>query len=262
MNTLKLLVSKKNNENLDSISVKKIAEYISTRFMGVLTYFEQIFHNDNEKSLQCEAIESLGEIIRFMGSEHIINFLFKILAVLRTALTINDMNMKKICAKVWKIFIYTVDIKSLGSYLSLIVISLEPLLLIQPIEANEILNYLIISNGNLLSSHIANLFFLEDIQTTQEIKQCAKKHMDSVIIKMDNNNFMIKFCTFLKHINHEHLRVRIYALKYLNNLLEIHHNELHHLILSEQRLNSNIVKLLEVLMVNLITLLFYFIYFY
>lgn len=118
-------------------SKKQLLKYMTTSFLGVIYHFEQILIFDNEKFLKREVLLSLGEIIRFMGSNHITQFRLKLLAVLRTALLINQSELINICAKVWKIFIWTVDLFSLGPLLNTIFVSLEPLLATHPEEVNE-----------------------------------------------------------------------------------------------------------------------------
>lgn len=223
-------------------STKILAEYITTRFLGVMCHFEQILILDSEKFLKREVLLSLGEIMRAMGSQHITQFRFKLLAVLRAALNLNE--LRDICAKVWKIFIWNIDLISLGPLLSTIFVSLEPLLITHPDEVNNILKYLVITNGSLLSVYIPDLFFINDTKVSNEIKEYVAKYTEKT-----NESFMDKFKAMLKHINHDNLVVRIYGLNYLTALFEDNRHNLNQLIIRQQNMHPIIETLLENLMV-------------
>lgn len=224
----------------------KLADYIADRFLCVICHFEQILIFDNEKSLKREVLLSLGEIMRLMGSKRITQFRFKLLAVLKTALTIDQDGFKKICADIWKIFILTVDLISLGPLLSTILVSLEPLQETHPHEVNEILKYLIINNGNLLSVHIPDLFFLKETAASDEIKEYVRRYTEK-----SNETFMDKFQASIRHINHDNVTVRIYALNYLTELFEKNRLKLNDLIVGQQQMHTIIEDLLETLMTDI-----------
>lgn len=227
-------------------STTKLADYISERFLCVICHFEQILISDSEKFLRREVLLSLGEIMRLMGSERITQFRFKLLAVLRTALTIDQDAFKKICADIWKIFILTVDLISLGPLLSTIVVSLEPLLETHPCEVNEMLKYLIINNGNLLSVHIPDLFFLKDTSVSDGIKEYVQRYTEK-----SNETFMDKFTASIRHINHDNVTVRIYGLNYLTALFEKNRLNLNELVVGQQQMHTTIENLLETLMTGI-----------
>lgn len=236
------------NENYEGgysqtdLTTKILAEYITPRFLGVMCYFEQILILDNEKFLKREVLLSLGEIMRFMGSEHITQFRFKLLAVLRAALNLKE--LRDICAKVWKTFILTVDLISLGPLLSTIFVSLEPLLATHPEEVNDMLKYLVISNGSLLSVYIPDLFFVNDLNVSNEIKTYVLKYTERT-----NETFMDKFGAMIKHINHDNLTVRIYGLNYLTALFKGNRKNLNQLIIRQRKMHPIVENLLDNLMI-------------
>lgn len=221
----------------------KLADYITEQFLCVICHFETILTSDYEKFRKREVLLSLGEIMRLMGSTRISQYRFKLLAVLRTALTIEQDGFKKICADIWKIFISTADLISLGPLLSTIFVSLEPLLETHPRQVNEMLKYLIISNGNVLSLHIPDLFFLEDTAVSDEIKDYVRRHTAKT-----NETFMDKFVAFSRHINHDNVTVRVYGLNYLTELFEKNRVNLNELIVGRQQMHTIIENLLETLM--------------
>lgn len=238
-----LLLDPGSGESPAEFSTKKLVEHLKTRFLGVICHFEQILIFDNEKSLKREILLSLGEIMRFMGSENITMFRFKLLAVLRTALTINQIDLKAECIQVWKIFIFTVDLVELGPLLSTIIVSLEPLAETHPEAVNDMLKYLIIVNGNLLSAHISDLFFIEQTEVSIEIK----KH----VLQYTNKNgaqFLDKFTAATRYINYDNVTVRIYALNYLTNLFENNRKALNQLIIGQHQTHTHIDDFLDMLM--------------
>lgn len=224
----------------------KIADYIATRFLGVLTNFGLILiATDLEKSLQTEMLQSLGEIIRFMGSQHITPFRFKILTILRSASSINGHpKLRQVCATVWKIFVYTVDVQLMGPLLSIIVISLEPLMQTDSSIVDEILKYLVISNGSLLSMHINDLFFIEQTTASSEIKEFVARH------SKDATGFQNRLTMFAKQIKHENFDVRIYALRYLTDLFDQNRPILNEQIIGMQPMSPLIDELLCTLLVG------------
>lgn len=235
--------------SLNEISHNKIVEYIAQRFLGVLTYFETcLIDIDFEKDLKREILLSLGEIMRFIGIKYITPFRFKILAMLRTSLTLKDSNLlKDIYIDVWNIFIHTVDIQTLGPLLSTIIVSLEPLLQTHITEVNSIYKFLIITNGSLLSHYIQDLYFIENLQNIDnDIKLFVHKKTEKLL--KSNNNFIEKLKFLCEQIKHENIIVRQYAIKYLIQLFVDNRISLNNLILG----NNNMNPIIETILHNLI----------
>lgn len=247
MQTLRELLASLNDESLPNPApLTKIADYIATRFLGVLTNFGLILiATDLEKSLQTEMLNSLGEIIRFMGSHHVTPFRHKIITILRSASSVaGHPKLRQVCAAVWKIFVYTVDVQLMGPLLSIIVISLEPLMRTHSAIVNDILRYLVISNGSLLSIHINDLFFIEQTTASTEIKEFVARHSKDAI------GFHRRLKLFAKQINHENVDVRIYALRYLTELFDHNRTTLNEQIVGMQPMSPQIDELLCTLLVG------------
>lgn len=239
-----LLCDNRNEPNGNNFSTRQLVEYLTSRFLGVICYFEQILINENEKWLKREILLSIGEIMRFMGSEIITQFRFKLLAVLRTALTINQPDLKDACACVWKIFISTVDMVELGPLLSTIFVSLEPLAETHQKAVDGILKYLIIDNGNLLSAHISDLFFLSHMNVSSEIKSHVARYTDKT-----KKTFAEDFATSVRYINHDNLTVRVYGLKHLTDLFANNRKSLNQLIIGQQKMDTIIEQFLDNMMI-------------
>lgn len=151
------------------------------------------------------------------------------------------------CLEVWKIFIRTADVSSLGPIISTIFISLEPFLESYPVEVNEIYKYLVIDNKNLLSLHILDLFFVDSILVDNSIKSTIKSQMER---QRNEETFLEKCHRYIERINHEDSKVRTYALQYFKKLLEGNRTELNHMIVGQIFINPLIEKMLEVLIKN------------
>lgn len=229
-------------DDTEEITTAKMAEYISGRFLGVLTFFEASLINlDNEKALKRETLLSLGEIIRLLGGHHITPFRFKIIALLKTTMAIEEPNLKDICIQVWRIFICTVDVQQLGPLLSTIFVSLGQYIDQFPEDINYIFHYLVVQNNSLLSQHISDLFFLDQTNVSEEIKkvvaaQTRNDHRDE---------FLFRFTELVKHVTHENLSVRIYGLKYLKQLFMENRCKLNDTMLGKSTFNPMLEELLN-----------------
>lgn len=242
-------------------TTKKLVENITPRFLGVICHFEQILINDNmEKCLKRRVLQSLGDIMRCMGSDNITPFRFKLLAVLRAALTINPIELKTICLEVWKIFTSTVNAMELGPLLSTIFVSLEPLLETHPDKVNDILRDLIVRNGNLLSVHIPDLYFVKGTKAATDIKKFIETHTERIHSERTDVRgsqgeskevFMSKFEASIRRINHDNLNVRVYGLNYLTELFENNRANLNELIIGRKGTHIIIENLLDILMVGI-----------
>lgn len=224
-------------------SLAYISEYLSKRFLYTLNVFENyVTTADNEKFTRKHSLLSLGEIMRFMGTERITPFRFKIFTLLNSALATNEKYLKDVCVKVWNIYVHTVDILQLGPLLSSIIVALRPLIDEYPNEVDEILTYLLLDNGNLMSVYFQEIFFLDEIPIRNELKQIIMfQHKRDI-------SFMNQLDEYLRHIRHENIIVRGYGLKYLGQILKTHRTDLNNLIINENVIHPVLGGLLRNLM--------------
>ncbi|XP_059610309.1 serine/threonine-protein kinase ATR-like [Phlebotomus argentipes] len=238
MHAFKSLLSK------NEVTLSGMADYISTRFLGVLVTFESIIVSpETEKALKKETLQSLGDIVRFMGSEHVTPYRFKILTLLKTALMIEDDGVKTITASVWTIFLRTVDVQCLGPLLSTIIVSLEPLLEHQQQQVGEIFRYLIIENRSLLSAHFGELFFIEDTCLEDTVKAVVSSQRRTL-----KQSFAEEFDMFRKHVNHENLEVRTHGFNHLSELFAENRTDLNRMVFDQLGIDSILVGCIDTMM--------------
>ncbi|XP_052902719.1 serine/threonine-protein kinase ATR [Anopheles moucheti] len=235
MHAFRSLLSK--DSDIDEVSTARIAEYIAERFLGVLTNLEATLVNpEGEKFLKRLALLSLGDIIRLLGGEHVSPFRFKIIAVLRTTLALPEAKvLTKLCVNTWRIFICTVDVRQLGSLLSTIFVTLEPLLPSYPEDIGYIFRYLVIENNSLLGNNLGDLFFLEDTKVTDDIKQIIASRIEKHDKTDEGDRFVHRLEELIRHCNHENLKIRAYALVYLCRLCEKSRAEINEAILGQHQ---------------------------
>lgn len=189
--------------------------------------------------MRIHTLKSLGEIIRFMQTEAITQYRFKIIALLNTAIANKD--LQAIGIHVWDIFLRTVEQETLGTLLGSILVSLKPLLESHREETDKILTFLIIENGSLLSRFIPDLFFIEELPIRKELKACVKQHRAQKL-KLP---LLERLTDYMQYIQHENITVRTYGLKYLAKLLRANRTELNNLIISEGTCNAIVTGLLK-----------------
>lgn len=235
------------NDSIDSENTKqeiftqKVVEFLTPRFFTVTTHFERILTIDNEKSLKLDVALSICEIMRLMGSENVTQFRYEILAVLRTVLASNRMDLQDECAKAWEVFIRLVDTAELGPMLSTIIISLQQIMNTHYEAVDKIFRYLIIENGNLMQTYLGDLFFLLNTNVSEGIKVHVASHIDQTI-----QAFEEKMIESLKRINHENVMIRIHGLDQLTHLLRNNRRPMNDLTISQNKIH--IEQLINTLM--------------
>lgn len=237
------------DENVNLVDDDGIANYISNGFLGVLNNFERILNSsDSEKTLKQAILQSLGDLIRFLGGRRISNLCFKIMSLLRTTVTTNHTKLKELSLSVWKILIFNCDISLLGPFLSQILVALEGFMPEFSEQVYDICIYLIFENVNLLSTHISDLFFIEKTSFDTAIKNAVLNQIESQRVA-DGNDFVINLNLMIKHLRNEHAdsNVKIYCLQYLQEFIERNRKKFNNLIFGSGELDTAIIYLLDVL---------------
>ncbi|CRK98788.1 CLUMA_CG012059, isoform A, partial [Clunio marinus] len=229
---------------------EEMIESITTRFLGVLIYFEPFLtSNDCERVTKKNILLSLGDIIRLLGDSRISPFCFKIITVLKTAAEQKTFDLSDVCIKVWEILIRNCDVTFLGPILSTVFVSLEAFIDRYPDEVHELYSYLVVSNRNLLSCHISNLFFIEKTRVHSDIKAIITEQLHSQ--KRDDRDFKSNVTEFIRHMNSENsdFKIQIYCLQYLKELFQNNRDDLNDMI-CRLTMDPVIEELLHILVKN------------
>ncbi|KAH8287614.1 hypothetical protein KR054_010754 [Drosophila jambulina] len=242
----------------------EFATFIAERFLGVITYFESCLSEPSfEKPLKEETLYSLGQIMRFVGAQHVTQFRFKIIAMLSFVHTLNEPRLQRICLKIWHIFLHVVNVQELGPSLGRIVATLQPLLADgeSAAKVNDLYEFVILRNASMLGNYITDLYFLERLEhVSPAIRKCIRRHTAHLVLSggsagggeaeeeaapaqlRDQLRFLHKY------IVDECLQVRIYALQYLGELFGRRRRQLNRMILNEQPLEPMLEQVVNVLM--------------
>ncbi|CAB3224272.1 unnamed protein product [Arctia plantaginis] len=229
-----------------SISTSQIADFLNPKFLGILAYFDHKLVNAKVAlSVKRKALKSFPDIMQLMGVKYLTPLRFKVLATLRSALPLAK-EFPKILAEAWGAFIYNIDTIFLGPLLSNLAVSLLQQLDYAPQEINKIFQYLVLSNENLLSSHISDLFFLDDTKVSEKIKIVIKRHVK----RTQPDGFLDKIKWYLLHLNHDIPRIKAFAFSHLDKLLKSNRTEIHKAIFGGKNIDPLIVELIDSLLLG------------
>ncbi|XP_031765193.2 serine/threonine-protein kinase ATR isoform X2 [Galleria mellonella] len=229
-----------------NMSTAQIADFLNPKFLGVLAYFDHKLVNAKVAlSVKRKALKSFPDIIQLMGAKYLTPLRFKILATLRSALPLAK-EFPKILAEAWGAFIHNIDTISLGPLLSSLAVSLMQQFDYAPHEINKIFQYLILNNENLLSSHISDLFFLEDTKISEKVKKVIKKHVK----RTQPEGFLDKIKWYLQHLNQDIPSIKAYAFSNLDKLLKSNRTEIHKAIFGGKTIDAVMVELIDSLLLG------------
>lgn len=233
----------KGNANL---TTSQIADFLNPKFFGVLAYFDsKLINNKIALSVKRKALQSFPDIMNLMGAKYLTPLRFKVLATLRSALSLAQ-EFPKILALAWSAFIHNIDSMSLGSLLSNLAVSLLQQFDYAPHEINKIFQYLVLNNENLLSAHISDLFFLEDSKISEKVKIVIKRH----VRRTQPSGFLDKIRWYLQYLDQDIPNVKAYAFLCIDNLLKQNRTEIHKAIFVGKNIDPVIVELVERLLIG------------
>lgn len=229
-----------------SMSTTKIADFLNPKFLGVLAYFDYKLVNAKVAlSVKRKALTSFPDVLQLMGVKYLTPLRFKVLATLRSALPLAK-EFPKILAEAWSAFIHNIDRVLLGPLLSNLAVSLIQQFEYAAQEINKIFHYLVLSNENLLSSHISDLFFLEDTKVPEKIKIVIKRH----VRRTQPDGFLDKIKWYLKQLDQNIPCIKSYAFRHLDKLLKTNRTEIHKAIFGGKYIDPVIVELIDALLVG------------
>ncbi|EDV36459.1 uncharacterized protein Dana_GF12969 [Drosophila ananassae] len=262
MRSFQSLLQLSTEEELSSQAANaEFATFIAERFLGVITFFESCLSEPSfEKPLKEETLYSLGQIMRFVGSQHVTQFRFKIIAMLSFVHTLEEPRLQRICLKIWHIFLHVVNMQDLGPSLGRIVATLLPLLAdgVSVDQVNELYEFVILRNASMLGNYIADLYFLErNEKVSQSIRKCIRRHTAHLDFgggveeegQSQPSAQLLEQLRFLyKHITDECLQVRVYALQHLGELFVRKRSQLNSTILTRLPLEPLLEQIVNDLM--------------
>lgn len=230
------------NDTKEKILIE-ITSYLTYKFHYIAYNFELCLTNAaTEKMKKKNALLSLGEIIRFLGTEKITNYCFKILALIKNVLNMKEEYLYEDLLEVLSIFLRIADVSDLGSLLSSVVLTLIPLKSHFEDKINEILKSLF--DRHLLSEYFGDLFFIDELDVPYGLKKNIKKYQKNT----ETSPISEVLGEYSKHLKHENLTIKIYALKYLLKIFRENKTKLNRLILSFKVADPIISNIIEALM--------------
>lgn len=250
LNACRYLASNDPDESIPSGNIKmsttQIADFLQPKFLGVLAYFDHKLVNSKVAlSVKRKALQSFPHIIKLIGVKHLTKLRFKVLATLRSALSLAK-EFPKILAAAWSAFISNIDTMHLGPLLPNLAVSLLQQYEYAPHEINKIFQYLVSNNENLLSSHIPDLFFLDETNISENVKLVIKKHVDSTM----PDAFLDKVKWYLQYLNKDIPNIKVYAFTSLDRLMRENRTEIHKAIFGGKNIDPVIVELIECLLLG------------
>ncbi|XP_076679651.1 serine/threonine-protein kinase atr isoform X1 [Andrena cerasifolii] len=243
---LKIISDYDSSSEKNFITQKGIESYLNLRLHGVLVNFDIKLGSKSDEHTQQSALASLAALMRYMGAQYLTPLRYKILATLRTSLGFKRPGFGLLICDAWNAFVHNIDIKELGPLLPTICVSLISLLKVYPQKIIPMLRFLIIECNEENSDHIAELFFIDDIEVPNEISNIIKAR----ILQARPKGFEANLELWLKRITHETDEVRVKALMYLQKFLAEHRSQLNEMILSETDIHPLIVDLLDTLLIG------------
>ncbi|OWR53666.1 putative esr1 protein [Danaus plexippus plexippus] len=227
-------------------SSAQVADFLNPKFLGVLAYFDHKLVNAKVAlSVKRKALKSFSAIMQLMGTRYLTPLRFKILATLRSALPLAK-EFPIILAEAWSAFIHNIDSSSLGPLLSNLAAPLLHQMDYAPNEINSIFQYMILKNENLLSSHISNLFFLEDSNVSDNVRAVIKRHVK----RSQPESFQDQIKWYLQHLNHDIPIIKANVFCHMEKLLKNNRSEIHRSIFGGRAIEAVIVELIDSLLIG------------
>ncbi|XP_060518372.1 serine/threonine-protein kinase ATR isoform X2 [Cylas formicarius] len=213
-----------------------IPDYIQSNFLAFLLYFDLELSSDY--SQKEKILQSLADLLQFLGPGRIAPLRFKIIAMLQTT---HFNKYSSLVCKVWDTFVRNCEMEYLGPHLATIFISMLGLIEHNPTEVNHVLEYLIVHNENHLKENILDLFFISNSHIKPTVLAVINKHLKEV----ENYSLKQNITRYLKYLKHDTLEVRIQSLKQLRECLERNREELDQMILGYNGMDACIVELID-----------------
>ncbi|OAD54306.1 Serine/threonine-protein kinase atr [Eufriesea mexicana] len=243
---LKIISEYDSSSEKNYIMQKGIESYLNLRLHGILVNFDIKLGLKSDEHTQQSTLASLAALMRYMGALYLTPLRYKILATLRTSLGFKRPGFGSLVCDAWNAFIHNIAIKELGPLLPTIYVSLISLLNVYREKIIAMLKFLVIKCNEESPDHIAELFFIDDIEVSIEISSIIKAR----ILQTKPKGFEANLKLWLKRITHETDEIIVRALMYLQKFLAENRSQLNKMILSETNIHPLIVDLLHTLLIG------------
>ena len=225
--------------NVQPLTDENISDYLEPQFLGVLQYFDMKLFATKKVLL------SLPWLFKVMGTK-IVHYKFKIMAMLRTALGLNYEGYPELTCAAWDAFVRSCGVANLTEQLATIFVSLLPLYERYPLKIDGIFRYFLMENGEIIEAHISDLFFVLNFDVGPEISAVIEKH----VANFENEPLERQLEMFIGHLNHDTNDIKIFALKYLREMLRKNREHLSRMVLGYNGIHNLVVEVLDIVMVN------------
>lgn len=237
-------------ENKPADNIEMIINYVAEYFLGIMLHFNKMLYSElTDRSEKEAALISTGELLRFIGPPHASTVCFKVMGLLKSTIKKEyNQPFKRLYIEIWRILIRTCDLSSLGPFLSVLFVGIEPYIEDFPEKVDEICEFLLHQNASTLSIHISDLFFIEKLDYSDEIKHTILSQIASQSL-LNGNDIQTNLDRLIRHMNSENADsdVKFYCLQYLHQFSKNNRKNLNQLIFTPMKTNSIIADLLCVL---------------
>ncbi|XP_077988664.1 serine/threonine-protein kinase ATR-like [Glandiceps talaboti] len=244
-NGLAMLASQDEKGPSNITTEQAMSDFLQPRLLGILAFFDNQLQTSSisieDKKL---ALASLVSVMKLMGPKHITAVRVKVMTTLKIGLKYKDKGFPELNCKAWDCLVHSVELSSLGPMLSQIIVTLLPLLHQLPQEVAAIYHYLIVENRDAVQSHFHEVYFIPDIPELSGINSLLQEYREDSA----SSDLYTQLKQTLKHVSHESLDVKIYALNKLKHLLHNNQAALHEMVLGNDNIHPVIFQLASVIL--------------
>jgi hypothetical protein len=154
------------------IEPEVVKRFLSRNLMASLSYLlTKLCNAGTAKKTKLEILKSLDELIRLLGPEHLAPVKHSLLACLKTSVNLCKSSSYFVLASVnlWVSFVRNIGLKSLAVIFPQVIVGLIFHLPLEREVITELLQFLLVENGDMFRSHMSSLVFLPDIQGGNKI---------------------------------------------------------------------------------------------
>lgn len=208
-----------------------MANFLQGCFLYVLDALNQIIlkHSGSRNEaieMRRQYMSSLSHLIRLCGPR-LLPFVPKVMATLKAIM--HDPLLRPDGIDVWDTFVRTLDMSSLGPFLSPVVVSLLPYVESQQQQkisqkACQIMHFLLVENSESLKDYFKEIPFLPDVPHLRDIFSRVRREIGNISLE-DTLMQLIKL------MEHESSNVRAQALSQLRLTLQHHGQQIGELVL-------------------------------